>query len=247
MIWPAAWLAPEIPDARMLSYEYAAPVSKREGESLSLEDLVEATLAKWLAAGLGHRPLVLICHSLGGVLAKEVIMRLQSAGASQTERRLLHALRGVVFYATPHFGTTLADIGWRLRHVGVAPDPVVQKLKPGPHHDRRNDALRKEYAKGRLHVLSFGETVRTPLVSIAPWLSKDAALKMEVVPMESAFPGIGEFVVLPGINHINACKPSSREDVLFLKTLMLLRQMLADAKANGWHSHWDIDHYPQAD
>ena len=42
------------------------------------------------------------------------------------------AARGAVFFATPHFGSTLADVGWRLRRVPyAAPAPSLAKLAPG--------------------------------------------------------------------------------------------------------------------
>lgn len=58
------------------------------------------------------------------------------------ERLLADAVKGVVFYATPHFGSYLADIGWGLRHVGAKPHRVIQHLKPGPHHEELNTTLR---------------------------------------------------------------------------------------------------------
>eukprot|EP00192_Tetraselmis_astigmatica_P009403 CAMPEP_0117661086 /NCGR_PEP_ID=MMETSP0804-20121206/7354_1 /TAXON_ID=1074897 /ORGANISM="Tetraselmis astigmatica, Strain CCMP880" /LENGTH=849 /DNA_ID=CAMNT_0005467939 /DNA_START=350 /DNA_END=2899 /DNA_ORIENTATION=+ len=226
-VWPFSWLKGELPCTRLLSYEYSAPVSNREGRSLSIDDLVESTTGNWLAAGLGERPVAVVCHSLGGVLLKEVIRYCQRPNATAREAKLPEALVGAVFYATPHFGTYLADIGWGLRYVAASPATVIRHLKPGAHHDSINEALRALYARGNLRVLSFGETIRTPLVSIAPWLSQDAAIKMEVVPMESAHPGIGDFVALHGVNHINACKPSSPLDASYTRTRDFLQEQLA--------------------
>jgi hypothetical protein len=59
---------------------------------------------------------------------------------------LARATRGVVFYATPHFGSRLADLGWRLRRLpgaGAIPAPAVEHLAPGPHLVELNERLRR--------------------------------------------------------------------------------------------------------
>ena len=44
--------------------------------------------------------------------------------------------------------------------------------------------------------------------------------------MSSADPGFGEFYVMPGLNHLNICKPFSRRSVLYQKTLHSVRRSL---------------------
>jgi hypothetical protein len=57
----------------------------------------------------------------------------------------------VVFYGTPHFGSSMAAMGWRLRHVPgnlAAPAPVLAKLQPGPHLVELNEQLRRLHEAG---------------------------------------------------------------------------------------------------
>ena len=51
--WPSAWLAADLPGARLLSMQYAAPASGWEGESLPLWGTVGQLLDRLTAAGVG--------------------------------------------------------------------------------------------------------------------------------------------------------------------------------------------------
>lgn len=51
------------------------------------------------------------------------------------------------------------------------------------------------------------------------------------MPFESAYPGFGECVVLHGVNHINVCKPGSRQDPSYAKTTQLLQRAAEKARA----------------
>lgn len=61
-------------------------------------------------------------------------LSLDEAAPQGPRSQLAVATRGVVFYSTPHFGSSMAALGWKLRHVpGASPSPSVQHLAPGPH------------------------------------------------------------------------------------------------------------------
>lgn len=75
---------------------------------------------------------VLAC-SMGGVLVKEMLAKAFSDKAPAHHRQLADVTSGLVFYACPHLGTNLANIGWNLRYVGASPAASVMHLKPGKH------------------------------------------------------------------------------------------------------------------
>ncbi|KAK9829898.1 hypothetical protein WJX72_008538 [[Myrmecia] bisecta] len=222
LCWPSNWLSQDVPQARLLSMEYAAPASGWEGESLPVQRTVGQLMDRLTAAGVGQRPVIFICHSMGGVLVKDLLARALSPSAPAHHRRLAEATSGLVFYTCPHRGSWLADIGWNLRYVGASPAASVMHLRPGPHLDAVNTVLRERHEAGLLPVLSFGEGVPTHLVSMLP--------KAVVVPEESAYPGYGDFVMLRDVDHINACKPLDTDDLAYSKTMQFVRERVAEAR-----------------
>ncbi|XP_052623847.1 uncharacterized protein LOC128129256 [Lactuca sativa] len=97
---------------------------------------------------------------------------------------------GVVFYSCPHFGSKLADMPWRMGYV-FRPAPSIGELRSGSTRlVELNDFLHELHKKGSLDVLSFCETKVTPIVEgYGGW-----AFRLEIVPIESAYPGYGELV-----------------------------------------------------
>jgi hypothetical protein len=70
---------------------------------------------------------------MGGILVKEMLNKALSETAPAHHRQLAAATSGLVFYACPHLGSNLANIGWNLRYVGASPAASVVHLKPGKH------------------------------------------------------------------------------------------------------------------
>jgi pimeloyl-ACP methyl ester carboxylesterase len=69
--------------------------------------------------GLGERPIAFVCHSLGGLLAKQLLRIAGEDAAQPAWRKIAGQTKGVVFVATPHAGAdlarTLRRLGWVLR------------------------------------------------------------------------------------------------------------------------------------
>ncbi|DBB05437.1 TPA: hypothetical protein ACH3X1_012401 [Trebouxia sp. C0004] len=213
--WPSIWLPQDVPQARLLSMEYAAPASGWEAESMPLHGTVGQLLNRLIAAGVGQRPVIFVTHSMGGILVKEMLDKALSEAAPAHHRQLAAATSGLVFYACPHLGSNLANIGWNLRYVGASPAASVVHLKPGKHLEDVNNRLKEVCSQRDLPVLSFGEGIPTTINNMLP--------KLTVVPETSSYPGYGDFVLLKGADHINICKPPQRSDVAYVKLMEFLR------------------------
>ncbi|KAL3700440.1 hypothetical protein R1sor_018462 [Riccia sorocarpa] len=213
--WPQDWLTEDLPRSRLLTIKYKTNLSEWSGASLPLQEVSSMLLDKLIAAGVGDRPLVFVTHSMGGLVVKQMLLQ---AGKDKSRAHLVNQTTGIVFYSCPHFGSKLADVPWRIGLV-LRPAPTIGELRSGsPKLEELNQCLRHLNKDGHLDVLSFSETKVTPLVEgYGGW-----GLRMEVVPIESAYPGFGELVVLPGTDHVNSCKPLNRADPAYTKTLEFL-------------------------
>ena len=90
--WPH-WLGQEFPDVGVWSLDYAASPTrfarvlglfwKRKqdsGYSMALPDRASQVLDLMVQHRLGERPLLFVCHSLGGLLVKQILRKADDAG-----------------------------------------------------------------------------------------------------------------------------------------------------------------------
>ncbi|XP_022977161.1 uncharacterized protein LOC111477319 isoform X1 [Cucurbita maxima] len=215
--WPGEWLSSDFPRARMFTLKYKTNLTQWSGASLPLQEVSSMLLDKLVAAGIGDRPVVFVTHSMGGLVVKQMLYKAKKENIDN----LVENTAGVVFYSCPHFGSKLADMPWRMGLV-FRPAPTIGELRSGsPRLVELNDFLRHLHKKGLIEVLSFCETKVTPIVEgYGGW-----AFRMEIVPIESAYPGFGELVVLESTDHINSCKPLSRTDPSYTETLEFLQKL----------------------
>nr|XP_043614397.1 uncharacterized protein LOC122586477 [Erigeron canadensis] len=217
--WPAEWLSSDFPQARLFSLKYKTNLTQWSGSSLPLQEVSSMLLEKLITAGIGDRPVVFVTHSMGGLVVKQMLHQ------ARTEKRddIVNNTIGVVFYSCPHFGSKLADLPWRMGFV-LRPAPTIGELRSGsPTLIKLNDFIRHLHKKGSLDVLSFCETKVTPIVEgYGGW-----AFRLEIVPIESSYPGYGNYVVLESTDHVNSCKPISKSDPSYHETLHLLHKLRA--------------------
>src|SRR5262245_10151024 len=77
--WPA-WLGEDYPDLGIWTLGYAADVSAWKAESMPLADGGTMILEVLANENIGDRPLVFITHSMGGLLAKQLLRHATSFG-----------------------------------------------------------------------------------------------------------------------------------------------------------------------
>ncbi|KAF9603642.1 hypothetical protein IFM89_037186 [Coptis chinensis] len=185
--WPREWLADDFPYARLFTVKYKTNLTQWSGASLPLQEVSLMLLKKLVAAGIGNRPVVFVTHSMGGLVVKQMLHQAWTDNLTTLVKNTV----GIVFYSCPHFGSRLADMPWRMGLV-FRPTPTIGELRSGsPRLVELNDFIHQLHKKGSLELLSFSETKVTPLVEgYGGW-----AFRMEIVPIESAYPGFGELVV----------------------------------------------------
>lgn len=176
VIWPIAWLRDEFPRTRILSlcYDSSTLKTKTKGridsftvEEGLLKDMVEtAKVGQWR-----NCPIVFVCHSLGGIVVKEMVIQAQGKfGKNPKYLSFLRNIRGFHFYATPHDGSKLADLASHLPDM----ENMVAKLKVinndlGRLTDEFERIEREQYAKTWQFAV-IAETLKTESVSTNSWL-----------------------------------------------------------------------------
>ena len=230
--WPH-WLALEFgPQIGVWSLGYAAAPSKWEGvrvpffgakdpdagAAMSLPRRAENALDRLVGAGIGQRPVCFIAHSLGGLLVKSILRRSADSQYAPEQLQVVQQCRGVLFLATPHHGSRLADLAGAIK-VYL---PTVSTLDLKDNDDHLMDLYEwyRAYAPSH-HILtrSYFENKATKGVVV-------------VVRRSSADPGVtGETarrpIPLDG-DHLEISKPRTRDDQAYIGSTQLIHQILRE-------------------
>ncbi|XP_078412941.1 protein SERAC1 isoform X1 [Cetorhinus maximus] len=218
--WPKTWLAADCPRLRILSVEYDSHLSDwrskcpMENERKSLAYRGRELLTKLKAAGVGDRPVVWVAHSMGGLLVKKMLL---DASEDPEMRSVVQNTQGIVFYSVPHSGSRLAEYSVGARFLLFPSVEVKELSKDSPALRELNNNFTKFIREHEVNILSFGEMLPTYIGSM---------IKLHVVPLNSADLGIGDFIPLD-VNHLNICKPGSRDSFLYQRSLKFIKDALA--------------------
>jgi hypothetical protein len=234
--WPH-WLALEFgTQIGVWSLGYAAAPTKWQGfpffggkdpdagAAMSLPRRAENALDRLVGAGIGQRPLCFITHSLGGLLVKSILRRSADSQFPPDRLQVVEQCRGVLFLATPHHGSRLADLAGAIKV--YLPSVSTLDLKDNDDHLMDLYEWYRSYAPSH-HILtrSYYENKETKGVVI-------------VVPRSSADPGVaGDTARGPtplDRDHLEISKPRNRQDQAYIGSTQLIRLILSgEAPASG--------------
>jgi tetratricopeptide (TPR) repeat protein/pimeloyl-ACP methyl ester carboxylesterase len=206
--WPL-WLAEDVEGISVYTLTYEAPASNWLGTSMPLQDRAVNVLEILLSEpGLKSGPIVFVCHSLGGLIVKQILLDLQQQKDRRKEAKdLLCRVTQVVFAATPHTGARQATWLDRLRFFAW-PSTIARTLVANDPTLRSINVAYRGFAEERRNVLQhriFYETQGTPAGVIVDEASADPGLPGDPpVPVDA--------------DHISIVKPSSRFSVLYART-----------------------------
>ncbi|XP_024222469.1 protein SERAC1 [Bombus impatiens] len=214
--WPKDWLPQDIPFVRVIGVNYdtnlslwtsSCPIDDKNTMGKRSKEYIK----KLLIAGVGKRPTVWVCHSMGGLLVKKMLVDEWRNG---DENNICKNTRGIVFYSTPHRGSRVAALKQATQMV-LWPSIEVQELREeSPQllklHNEFLDML-KDYP---IEIISFSETKSTHVTPLN--------VPFQFVTSNSADPGVGEFYEIAQ-DHLSICKPASRHSFLYQKLLSVLK------------------------
>ncbi|XP_076248337.1 protein SERAC1 [Calliopsis andreniformis] len=222
--WPKDWLPEDVPSLRVIGVNYDSnlsmwtPACPIEGIKTTMSERSGEYIGKLLTAGIGRRPTIWVCHSMGGLLVKKMLVDEWKSG---DKNNICKNTRGIIFYSTPHRGSRVAVLTQTTQML-VWPSVEVQELREeSPQllelHEEFLTML-KEYP---IEIVSFSETKSTLVTALK--------VPFQFVTSNSADPGVGEFYEIAQ-DHLSICKPASRHSFLYQKLLSVLKRHVSSSE-----------------
>jgi hypothetical protein len=221
--WPV-WLAQDVEGLAVYSLAYEAPVSNWLGTSMPLQDRAANIFEVLLTEpGLRTGPIVFVCHSLGGLIVKKVLLNLQQQAARRPEAAdFLPRVTAIVFAATPHTGSVHATWLDRLRFLAW-PSSIARTLVANDPSLRDINVAYRGLADERRNVLRhqiFYETRATPAGGIVGEASADPGLPGDPpVPIDA--------------DHIGIVKPGDPTSLLYVRVRQFVELVPAGGEGAG--------------
>ncbi|RUT24844.1 hypothetical protein C0V97_14035 [Asaia sp. W19] len=215
--WPQ-WLADEFDSANvhLAGYDSGAFASFLLGSGASIQDL-----ASILADGLISLPhpakaIVLITHSLGGLIVKQMLRRCVESADSRFQN-LAKKVRAVVFLGTPHQGASLAKTF----------DTILRPFKS-------RAAQQLAYSSDNLIDLNtfFSSFAVRERVVVRPFYETDKTQGIQIVDRVTANPNVhGAEPIAVQADHIKICKPESKQSLVYRSVCELLHSLLSPSRS----------------
>ncbi|KAL7948816.1 hypothetical protein V8C42DRAFT_312410 [Trichoderma barbatum] len=151
------------PMARVMIYGYESGVARSKSMQ-NLEDLATTFHSSLLALASGPttRPIILIGHSLGGLIIKQALISLSSS-TNPDDQKLIRAVYGVIFFGTPHDGM---DVSSLIPMVGDGPNRFliesISRINSQIISIQQREFHNALGKKGDSEVFCFYETLESP-------------------------------------------------------------------------------------
>lgn len=211
-LWPR-WLGADFTNVGIWSVGYESSSSAWRGGSMHLPDRAENVLPLILSERrLQEGNLVLIGHSLGGLVIKQLLRSAQrDANNNPKAESLLHRVRRVVFLGTPHFGASLSQLAKLLGPIFRRSSSTRALERNDPNLRDLNNWYRRFSVESNLENLVLIETRPISILGIG----LPAFLGHIVLP-DSSDPGVDAIPVPIDADHIQISKPTSRSSEIYI-------------------------------
>ncbi|MDR4497826.1 MAG: hypothetical protein MRK02_07900 [Candidatus Scalindua sp.] len=226
--WPK-WLINDLPEADLWTVAYDASPTKWKKETISFLKRSQSILEHLKIEGIGSRPVCFVCHSLGGLVIKQILRQSNENNSLGRYCDLYKNTMCITFFATPHSGSELANVLSRLRLFSRT-TKLVDYLKCDEGYIKD---LFYFFRQTSIPMLSFYETERTPLLKIFAFCKNVPKVNDWLCPIivseKSADCGYGESPSPIEENHYNICKFSNNEELHYKKLLSFIRNSMSSA------------------
>lgn len=201
--WPK-WLGEDIDSVGVWSLGYRVSSTSSKGTAMSLVDRATNVLDQLSLDEIGMRPIIFICHSYGGLLVKQMLKNASDSSNSEF-RRIATNTRGILFFSTPHSGSSVATWANYFRPI-IGTTVAIEELTAGnPTLLDLNNWFRDYPDLSNISIFVYCERIKTS--------------GMMVVDAVSANPGIRGVTPVPvDCNHETICTPEDRSSIIYKRT-----------------------------
>lgn len=228
-LWPKELLSKDIPHSRILSFGYDSAVVHSDTSEVTQGSLAHdaTSLCSLLddernQTNTNDRPIIVVGHSLGGLVLAQVIYEGERDSESDSINRIAQKIKGAIFLGTPFGGSKLA--GWA---------EVMRRLLDLSKKTDQNTLKNLVLDSEKLQYLrrGFPEVVRkrnfTPAkIAVVFFFEKKMTHKVLVVKEEDAsYPGVGEILPIHA-NHHDICKFDDADDDGYKKVRAKIKQAM---------------------
>jgi protein SERAC1 len=190
------WLGKDLTDLGIWTFGYKAEFSDWKGKAMPRFDQARNLFNSLQDEQLGEdKPLIFVTHSLGGLLVKQVL----NLADTYDKREFIDKIQGIVFLATPHNGSHLANTVGILGNI-LRTTVSVEELEVNNPWLRDLDVWYRQKVNNRNYQIATK-------VYYEAWNTSG----YKVVDAGSADPKLLDVMPVPvDADHITIAKPSSR-------------------------------------
>jgi protein SERAC1 len=227
--WPL-WISEDFADCQVFvaGYDSSKFASILKGSGASIQDIATMIADDLISRHVRSPNLLIICHSLGGLIAKRILRKCEdSLDSDFTE--LGRSIKGMVFLGTPHQGAKVA----------TAIDAVLRDFTS-------QQAKQLLYAEDALLDLNshFRNTANRKGLVVKSFYETKDTWGIRVVDQVTADPGVlGSEPIAVEANHTNICKPENKESRVYRSVSTTIRKVLSQtgqATGGGGSSTGDV-------
>ncbi|EXK76441.1 hypothetical protein FOQG_18819 [Fusarium oxysporum f. sp. raphani 54005] len=236
VIWPKELLAKDMPKSRILSFGYDASIVHSDTADVTQGSLVydARELCSLLDAerkrtNTANRPIVVVGHSLGGLVLAQVVYGGNAAAEGDSINSIAQKVTGMIFLGTPFYGSKIA--GW-----GDAVRRIYDLIRKTDKNTLKNLNLDSARLKGLRE--GFPEVIRkrnqtSTKIAVVFFFERKTTYGVWIVKEENAaYPGVGEILPMQA-NHIDICKFDDVEDDGYKKVKAKIKEALQAAEITG--------------
>ncbi|CAM6055750.1 unnamed protein product [Sphagnum tenellum] len=233
--WPQVWLPEDLGKERVrvlsMSYDSIASCWGIPGQTENLRaigsDLVEKfiTMSGWKL--YQNQKIVLVGHSFGGLVIKSLVLEASSRAKkidnardklekknSSNCKNFLENIKGIVFYGVPHSGTSIAQYlkDFDRAFPKVQPGDLIRNLQPFQNDMEQLSVDFEEAVNRDIIIYAFAEQLKYNKVLVVPWASATQLSRNHNMSLDA--------------NHIDICKPHSKNDEGYMKLVGILELIM---------------------